>query len=130
MKGDHRGNNRSDVMRVTVEFKLVKHLSTSDLVQMCNGRLLSVLLLPLGQSCPCPPVTPQPPHVVPVAAAFPQERRAHGKALCSSCSAEEEQVFTKQMRRGFNFGACLEVVFTEHVEDIFRGDYEWSQSVS
>lgn len=54
----------------------------------------------------------------------------HGKALCSSCSAEEEQVFTKQMRQGFNFGACLEVVFMEHVEDIFRGDYEWSQSVS
>jgi hypothetical protein len=39
-------------------------------------------------------------------------------------------VFRKQMSRGFNFGACLEVVFVEHVEDIFRGDYELSQSVS
>lgn len=57
-------------------------------------------------------------------------RRAEsGEALCSSCSAEE-QVFREQMRRAFNFGVCLEVLFVEHVEDIFRGDYELSQSVS
>lgn len=42
----------------------------------------------------------------------------------------EEQVLGKQMRQGFNFGARLRVVFMEHVEDIFRGAYELSQSLS
>jgi hypothetical protein len=32
------------------------------------------------------------------------------------------------MRQRFNFGVYLEVVFMEHVEDIFRGAYELSQS--
>lgn len=36
----------------------------------------------------------------------------------------------KTNEAGFNSGACLEVVFMQHGEDIFRGDYELSQSVS
>lgn len=75
--------NRRDVMRFTVEFKLIKHLSTSDLVQMCNIRLRSVLVLPIGQLSPCPlsSLTP-PPHVVPVAS-VPSGEESRGR-LCAA----------------------------------------------
>lgn len=75
------------------------------------------------------PTSPPPPAMLLLWPAFPPETTAGERRLCSSCSVEE-QVFRKQTRRGFSFGACLEVVFTEHVAHIFRGDYEPSQSVS
>lgn len=36
----------------------------------------------------------------------------------------------KQTRQEFNFGVCLEVVFTEYIEVIFGGAYELFKSMS
>lgn len=36
----------------------------------------------------------------------------------------------KQMRQEFNFGVCLEVVFTERIEVICGGAYELFKSMS
>lgn len=52
------------------------------------------------------------------------------KCLCETVWSVKEQVLGKQTRQGFNFGVCLEVGLTEHVEVIFRGAYELFKSMS
>lgn len=52
------------------------------------------------------------------------------KCSCETVWSVKEPVLGKQTRQGFNFGVCLEVVLTEHVEVIFRGAYELFRSVS